>query len=173
MSGGLYNVLFGTHRTAKMVLEALGVSRLPFCFRDAWYDGDADELVIYGRPDWSFVNHDLAAATKHIPDLWLPSLPGFLGYAPDPFDATYWYFRYQVPAHRLADFHVLRENGYGAPPSPAKRWRELLAGIKANDLSNPAVRRALSLRRQKEVSHGRRGGDDARGELSRAGGRHD
>jgi hypothetical protein len=168
MSGGLYNVLFGLHPTAKMVLEALGATPAPPDFRDAWYDGDLDELVVYARLNWR------ESETPWREGLWW-DLPGFVAFEADAFDPTYGFYRYDLPAARVRDFHVLRENGYGAPVDPAKRWRELLDGIRRQAVDDPAVRRAMLLRQfalqrgHGERFDGRIEDRDARRQLSCAG----
>lgn len=142
----LYNVLFGKNPLSTIVLEALGTSEdaVPR-FRDAYYDGEANRLVIHTRTgggNRDFYDSEDACRDSY-PEYFngdeppsgpwnsdLRSLPGFLYDRDDDFDCTYADWFYTVPAAFEPIFQTIKELGGGDDAKPADRWQSMLDGLR-------------------------------------------
>jgi hypothetical protein len=135
----LYNQLFEYNPLAPMVLEALRIDfKVIPRWRDAWFEAEPRRLVIYTRTGGP--NRETHAAGND----WLRSIPGFQSDADDPYDETYAFWFYAVPAECEAFFAKMEAEGAGRDPTPEARWKALMADMAA-DRDTPDTRRSKAL----------------------------
>ena len=158
----LYNALFGQNPLSDIVLEALGTTRdaVPR-YRDAYYDAEAERLVIHTRTGGG--NRDYyeneARCRDSYPECFgdgttdqpsgpwnadLRALPGFMFDRDDDFDCTYADFYFTVPDAFRPIFDGLKELGAGTDAKPAERWQALIGSLQSGE-KTPETERALAV----------------------------
>jgi hypothetical protein len=159
----LYNMLFGQNPLSSLVLQALGTTEYAVPrFRDAYYDAEADRLVIHTRTGGGNRNYYECEARcrEEFPERFedddpptgpwnsdLRALPGFEYDADDDFDCTYADWFYRVPDAFRPIFAELRAVGAGQDATPAERWQTLLDGLRSGE-QTPETQRALAVGEQ-------------------------
>lgn len=156
----LYGAIFGKNPLSALVLEALGVGEADVPrFRDAYYDGEGNRLVIHTRTgggNRDFYEHEDRCRAEY-PEYFtgenqpegpwnadLRKIPGFLYDADDDYDCTYADWYYSVPEAFAPIFSELKALGAGSEAKPAERWQSLLAGMREGE-QTPDVKRALAV----------------------------
>lgn len=147
----LYNMLFGNNPLAGTVLSALNLSPndIPR-FRDAYYDADEDQLVVYTRTGGGNreyygepggydnegyegpFNSDLEAHPEYIRD------------EDDDFDSTYAYFYFKIPEAFAPIFTTFKELGAGKDLNPTDKFAQMIEDLQSGT-STPDTERALAV----------------------------
>ena len=148
----LYNMMFGNNPLAALTLEALQLTPgdIPR-FRDAYFDADLDQLVIYTRTGggnrefYGFRNHgydkgeyegpfneDLEAHSEYVRD------------EDDDFDETYAYFYFNIPESFKPIFETFKSLGAGQDPNPTEKFAKMIEDLQAGN-NTPETERALAV----------------------------
>lgn len=119
----LYNMLFGVHPLAHILLRMLGTDELTVPrFRDCYIEGNT--ICIHTRTGGG--NREEYECGNFV----LTQLPGYLHDSDDSYDGTYANFYYAFPAE-YAD--ILKDIAEQSPTLPAnEKWKQLLASMKTD-----------------------------------------
>lgn len=147
----LYNMMFGTNPLAGTVLAALNLTpgNIPR-LRDAYYDADENQLVIYtrtgggnreyyggrnGYDNYDYegpFNEDLEAHAEYIRD------------EDDDFDSTYAYFYFSIPESFAPIFNTFKELGAGQDLNPTEKFAKMIEDLQSGN-TTPETERALEV----------------------------
>lgn len=159
----LYNALFGVNPFSRTLLAMLGTdeSQVPR-YRDCFLSDDGAEIIIHTRTGGG--NRDFyeneARCRDSYPEYFdrsdappsgpwnddLRSIAGFIRDVDDDFDSTYADFHYAIPPAFKEQVALLSE--LGAISNPAQKWQSLLDGLRAQDMRDPTVKRAIDIGEQ-------------------------
>lgn len=147
----LYNMMFGYSPLAGVTLSALNLTPndIPR-FRDAWFDADADRLVVYtrtgggnrmyyGQPD-GYDNADFEGPFNSD----LEAHPNYIYDEDDDYDCTYAYFYFSVPEEFAPIFATFKELGAGKDLNPTEKFAKMLEDLQSGK-STPETERALEV----------------------------